>query len=391
MNLKKKVLKICIKIITLIGSLIIKKENIVLLSNGLKTFDGNTKYLYNFLDNESNLLEFKFFWVTDNKSEYKKMLKNNYKIIYSYSIKGLVTILKSKIYVITISINDIIDGLYVCKDKTVIQTWHGIPIKSLGKKAGKYYSKCEIEKQINRCFNMKYTYVLSSSKYIEELFTECFDVKNEKFLPYGYPRNDIFREKNNLENKKLILGGDHEESKIILYCPTWRENGNFKLLPFDDGNISKFNTFLKENNMIFLLKLHPLHQTESILSNNFSNIKLIKNEFNLDTQELLQVTDILLTDYSSIFFDFILMNKPTLFLPYDYDEYSKTRDFLYPYYDNIPGPIINNYRDLERELLNPDKDIYKFKRKLINDKFNDYSKYDSSKKIKQFILKKMGK
>lgn len=392
MDFKKKVLKICIKGITFIGRFIIKKENIVLLSNGLKTFDGNTKYLYNFFDKEVDLVEeFKFFWITDNKIEYKRMLRNNYKIIYAYSIRGLVTILKAKIYIITISTNDIIDGIYIPKDKIVIQTWHGIPIKTLGKRAQKYYSKRDIEKQINGCFNMKYTYVLSSSKYIEELFTKCFEVNEEKFLRYGYPRNDIFKKKTNIANKKYILCGRDINSKLILYCPTWRENGDFKLLPFDDGSIGEFNSFLKKNNMIFLLKLHPLHQINSILYDKFSNIKLIKNEFELDTQELLQVTDILLTDYSSIFFDFILMDKPTLFLPYDYVEYSKTRDFLYSYYDNIPGPVINNYKDLKRELLNENGDGYSEKRKIVNNKFNNYNQYDSAIKIKQFILKKMEK
>ena len=380
--------KVFIKIITFIGCNVVKKKNIILLANGLKTYDGNTKYIYEYLKNNKNYVKnFEYYWVTSNIKEYRRLKEVENNVIFSYSIEGLIKIIQSKIYIVTIGINDIIDGLYNSKKSIIIQTWHGIPIKTLGLLANKYYSKNDINKQINRCFPEN-AYVLSSSSYIESIFSKCFKVAPEKFLKFGYPRNDIFIDVNNIYNKKKLLGDDIEK-KILLYCPTWRENSQFILFPFDDGNLSEFNEYLKESNQMLFIKLHPLHEKEGFINQRLSNIKIFDNNRSIDTQELLQITDVLITDYSSIYFDFILMDKPVIFIPYDLEQYRKSRDFLYDYEKNTPGPKIESYETLKKVLDKLNKEYYKKERDAMNIKFNRYNAFNSSKQLIKFIEDKL--
>lgn len=387
-KIKSKCLKIFIKIITFIGCHIVQKRNIILLANGLKTYDGNTKYIYEYLKKyRNNEKIFEYYWVTSNREEYESLKEDNNNVIFSYSIEGLKKIIKAKVYIVTIGINDIIDGLYNDKQSIIVQTWHGTPIKTLGLLATKYYSKDDINKQINRCFSDN-TYVLSSSSYIESIFSKCFRVMPERYLKFGYPRNDIFIKNQNEVNKKKLLGEDIGK-KVLLYCPTWRENSEFILFPFKDGSLSEFNQYLKESNQILFIKLHPLHQREDFLEEKFSNIKLFNNRLNIDTQEILQVTDVLITDYSSIYFDFILMNKPVIFIPYDLKEYRKERDFLYDYNENTPGPKIESYETLKKALSKANKEYYKKERDNMNIKFNEYNTFHSSEKLIKFIEEKL--
>lgn len=391
MEIKEKFLKLIIKLITLIGSVFLKENNIVLIANGLKNFDGNSKYFYNYLkENNDENDDIEFYWITNSIDEYKKLINNKINVLYCYSIKGIITIIKAKFYVITISVDDIVPGIFVSNRKIVIQTWHGIPIKTLGNKANKYYSKKEILKQKKRCFNNKNTYVISSSRYIEKIFTDCFDVKSYRYIQIGYPRNDIFIKKNKQELKNKLLNSDNQFLKVLLYCPTWREKSQFELFPFNDGNLNKFNDFLFKNKYILFLKLHPLHDKKNILDKEYSNIKIINKDCILDTQELLYISDILLTDYSSIYFDFILMDKPVIFIPYDYDNYMDNRDFLYDYHENTPGPKINNYTQLIESINQINNIQYKEARMKTNVKFNEFNTFNSCKKMKDFIITHKG-
>mgnify|MGYP000995975633 CR=1 FL=1 len=382
-------IKIFIKIITIIFMPLIKPQKIILMANGMNTFDGNTKYLFEYFNSTSKIHdEYKYYWITNRKDEYKRLKEKYERIIYAYSLEGIITAIKSKVFVITISPNDIIPGIFIGKNRIIIQTWHGTPIKTLGKKADKYYSYKEIRKQIDSCFNKKNTYVVSGGKYIDYLFNECFEVEEDKFLKFGYPRNDLFTTVNNIVNKDALLVGPG--SKLILYCPTWREKNNFEFLNFSDGNLVEFNQFLKENNLTFMVKLHPLYGNKIKFNDELSNICVYESKVNIDTQELLLLTDILITDYSSVYFDYILMDKPVIFIPYDYEEYMKNRDFLYDYFENTPGPKVYSFSELKAAIKNAlDNDDYKNARQAINCKFNNYNNFNSCFKLKKYILNKL--
>jgi len=109
--------------------------------------------------------------------------------------------------------------------------------------------------------------------------------------------------------------------KVITYAPTFRDKNNIS--PFSEKFLFKLNNLCKKNDSIFILKLHPFDQSLLYNFDNFTNI--IKVSKNIDLQELLFYTDILITDYSSVFFDFMNTKKPIIYYSYDYELYMKDR------------------------------------------------------------------
>ena len=151
-------------------------------------------------------------------------------------------------------------------------------------------------------------------------------VQAKKHLNLGYPRNDLLlkeHEKLDLLFVNLEIYNLAKENKVIVYMPTHREsepsfgNKSVKELPLD---LEKLNDFMKKQNAFFILKLHPF-VSKLYENKNFSNIVFYESQS--DIYPVLKYTDILITDYSSVYFDFLLIDKPIIFFDYDYEEYRR--------------------------------------------------------------------
>lgn len=276
----------------------------------MNKYEGNNKYIYEELKDRNTKLN--IYWITKNKV----LSTKNVNIIYSYSFKGIYLIIKAKKYFITTSINEIIDGLYIDRNDWIYYSGHGIPVKCVGSKS-KYFSKREKKKQIS--YFSKIKYVFSSSEYVDDLLKDVFKIKDSQLLRVGFPKNDY------------IING--KNNKNILYAPTFRPNQVLNLNNLIE--LKSLNTFLSRHEYKLIIRLHPLDisNIEILEKGNFSNIKL---DYNDEVQETLKLTEILITDYSSIAFDFIVKNKPIIFYIYDYKEYKKETGLLFNY-NQMPG------------------------------------------------------
>lgn len=255
----------------------------------------------------------------------------------------------------------------------IVQCWHGTTLKHLGVDRTKnkgfafkfFYKFFELEFK-------KYLFFCAASEEAARVFRGAFKTQNVKVV--GYPRNDVFFDKSLLHkdlDKSLRFT---EYDKVIAYIPTYRDVENNKR-PFTENGLKMLNKYLKENNYMFVLKKHPFDKSLPDFDD-FSNIKDVSKEVS-DLQELLVYTDVLITDYSSVFFDFCITGKPILYYPYDYEEYlSDCRDMYYDYYEEIIGPFVYN----EKELIDSIKNIdiwfndkgYKKKYNGLQKKFNKY-------------------
>jgi len=203
----------------------------------------------------------------------------------------------------------------------------------------------------------------------------------------GYPRTDIFFDKKQIyENykNKFNLG---QYDKVFVYCPTFRDFPNLKM-PFSENFLTTLNNYLKEKNYIMLLKGHYWGKSNLNLKEKYSNIIDVSKNVN-DIQDLFVFTDIIISDYSSIFFDFVLQDRPIIFYCYDYNEYLKNRKFYYDYYNDFPGPFAKN----EDELLECIKTIdsifknneYKEKYYKFKNRFNHYKDGKSCERLLNFL------
>lgn len=311
-----------------------------------------------------------------------KIDDENIKYVNMKSVKYLYYRATSKYWV---SNTHIMGSLKPRKDQVYMQTWHAAgAFKKFGMDI---IDERSGEKSAWRKDADNWNYLLCSSEEVREIYGNAFGISTDKVYPIGIPRNDCFYEKktkNKFKNIVNELTENKENKKIILYAPTFRDNNEFKLM-FDFENL--YNELSDE--YIILLKLHPNISQDIInIDDKYKDFAFNFSNYG-ETQELLLASDVLITDYSSIIFDFALTGNPILFYAYDLDLYKdKLRGFYYEYENFIPGPIVKTESDLIMKL----KDFEKLKStseevvKAFAKKFNTEGKESSTKLAVDLLL-----
>ena len=237
------------------------------------------------------------------------------------------------------------------------------------------------------------------------LWRSFTEISPNKTLISGNPRTDTLLKSNGRKNLEKILKLKLDNKKVIFNMPTFhthensgRVNGDSSLNDFvkiPNFNYKEFDSFLEKNNCICILKVH--HAEQSLISNknklnNFKNIYAISNldlkKYNLDLYEVLNSGDLLITDYSSVYADFLFMNKPIVFTNYDIDEYRNNRGIaLEPYDFWTAGPKVKDQNSLQIELLKSltDETYYLNKRTELKSVFFKYDDANSSHRIWEHI------
>jgi CDP-glycerol glycerophosphotransferase (TagB/SpsB family) len=273
---------------------------------------------------------------------------------------------------------------YLSKKQNKIQLWHGIPLKKL-----------------NRLVGIKYDWMISTSEFVNETSLQEVITANE-YSDLGYPRNDLLlKEHDDLDlilcDRKiynLAKNSFGSDQKIVVYMPTHRESATSigqtttPLLPL---NLEELDTFCVQNSIIFILKLHPFimqFQKDFDSPKGFTNVYFHSTQG--DIYPILKYTDLLVTDYSSIYFDFLLLDRPIVFYDYDYEEYSSNMGgFFYNYEENAPGLKVKTQSDMQEAILKSlnYEDSISEKRKEATNRFHTHKDENSSNRIIKSILR----
>ncbi|MDF2541068.1 MAG: Poly(glycerophosphate) glycerophosphotransferase family protein [Herbinix sp.] len=334
-----------------------------------RRFADNPKYFYLYM-RENHPKEVKVIWITKQKDIMEFMISNNLKCYYLYSLKGIWYSLRAKVYIYDNYSKDI---CYTLSGGAIkLNLWHGIPLKKIQKdnvfdrfrNPRSFWAKIySIPRRISD--EKPSDYVLTTSKNLIAIFSSAFQTKN--VLVSGYPRNDILltetiysvnlhKEEDVLDKLKTYRG----RNKIILYMPTFRDSEmDFFHLP----DLDEFCKYLEQEKIYFCVKLHP----KSKLHKKFSQLatdQIIIASPDADPYPLLTLADVLVTDYSSIYFDYLLTGKPIIFFDYDYEEYLKeSRELYFNYELFTPGKKVKNFNELIKALH--EKDVYKEQREQL--------------------------
>ncbi|NUU97776.1 CDP-glycerol glycerophosphotransferase family protein [Marinitoga sp. 1138] len=283
------------------------------------------------------------------------------------------------------------------KNQIFIQLWHGIPLKAMGllDKSANLKEKKLVIKSINQ-----YDYIISSSDTYSTLLNSTVGSYKSKYLNLGFPRIDFLFKKGRLN--EIV---DFDGKKVVFYIPTYRKGYLDKIegierynniFGFEDFSLEIFDNFLKDNNILFIAKLHPFEEAyykkiyKDFKSKNFIFLNQdILKEKKIDLYEILPDSDLLITDYSSIYFDYLILNKPVIFINNDIKTYYEKRGFLlYPYDFWTPGLKVSNFNsmlDSIHKILSGNDD-YSTNRKMIRDIFFYYQDPNSSERISNFII-----
>lgn len=373
--------KIFINLLFMFFSYIIPKDNNLYIFwwNWWKWFSWNSKALFLYFKNKWKNV---FYITNENINNIDIELKN--KFIKIDNIKNYFLFLRAKYIFIDWMTWEISPLNLILWRFNIINLWHWEPIKKIILSDKNYFSKNSFYKKYiyKKLYFNKIRFWITWNKNSKIVLNEAFD---NSFKITWLPRNNIFFDKKwlyEVYNVKELLNLKTYK-KIILYTPTWRDNRD-SFSPFSDIFLENFNNYLNENNYIFLVKWHLW--TKNVDISKKSNIKNI-SKIDFDIQELLKYTDILITDYSSIYIDFLLTKKPIIFYAFDIDKYlSEDREMYYKYKDVILNStlIYDEYKIIEY-LWKIDKKIksknYIDEYDKLLDFFHKYKKWWYCKKI----------
>ncbi len=229
-------------------------------------------------------------------------------------------------------------------------------------------------------------YLIVSSSNIEGFYSEAFQIPQEKIKPLGLPRADYYFENHDISGLKSEFCrkyGIDDNKKIILYAPTFRDEEKYNNV-FDYLDLEKFNELVGDE-YILALRLHP--KIKNFYKDDISS----KGEY-IDCsdypseQELLLISDMLITDYSSIMIEFALLNKPIIFFTYDYDSYlTKERGFYFDFKSSVPGPVVYDSNQLINVIEKNEFDENKIS-EFVKTQFNEIDG-QASKRVVDFLLK----
>lgn len=352
-----------------------KKGRIILNSHFNEYFDFNSKYLFLYLLKNG----YDVWYVINNKDNRNSLIeKYGNHFIETESFKGKIFALRSKLWFVS-AFELPVGGIFLKWNRTVVHLTHGSLIKNVG----------VLEKNVSLIKRLYYrffiytnlSYSIATSDFFVPSTSAYTGLPAKKILVTGFPRNDeLFNKASDIPD---ILKNDTFK---ILYAPTWRKDDDVKLFPFSDFDSNELNEFLIENNITIYIRLHPYN--EVTINKDFlkSNIQLFSTSSCKEIMDCMTLFDGLITDYSSILYDFLILNRPLMFFPYDYSEYEQKVGFAVDYSTITPGYKPTTFNELKESLLDmKQKDSYKEQRENVDKLCNEYHNGNSQRLIE--ILK----
>lgn len=373
----------------LAGYLPVKNDLIIFESFLGKQYSCNPRAIYEYL--KVNHPEYTMYWSAD-----KRYLDNftDKDILYAerFSLKWLFLMARARYWVSNSRL-----PLWIPKPShtTYLQTWHGTPLKRLAADMDEVHMPGTDTDRYKVNFlkeSSKWDYLISPNKYSTDIFRRAFGFRKE-MVESGYPRNDYLYNNNNEETIAKLKKDYHlpPDKKILLYAPTWRDDqfygkGQYK---FElQLNLDRLREELG-NEYIIILRMHYL------VAENFdlTPYKGFAYDFSHheDIRELYLISDMLVTDYSSVFFDYGNLRRPMIFYVYDIENYrDKLRGFYFDFEEKAPGPLTRTTEEVIHYIKNLTPDSY------LNEQYEGfYRKFcylesgESSKRVvEEVFLKK---
>lgn len=332
---------------SILGSLCLKKQKLIVLESKPDISD-NTGEIFRYMLN--NNIKCRYIWLVDDLNCVKRIKIKN---VEFYSIHPKTIMEKVQFRWILNRASVILCShrfsfpYYKRKKQVFLYLDHGSPLKD-----------CRNIYENSQTSNV---YYVTQSHFFDDIIEEQYSIKKENILTLGLPRNDqLFRKYTSLSQ---IIENISSYKKTIIWAPTFRYHVSktrvdcHSYMPlgipiiYSKEEIIKLNSYLTRKGVLLLLKPHPAQNLELIINLNLSNLKILQNEEliknNIQTNELLSQTDALITDYSSIYYDYLLLRKPIAVTLDDYEQYKSEMGFVFTNpLDILKGVYVHNINDL---------------------------------------------
>lgn len=369
---------------------LIPKKNIILF-NSYPAYSDNSRSLYQYiLTNRPDITEnFKIVWGQDKKSSIpEELIHYNIEKIDKKSLKGIYTFLSAK-YIF--STHGYFPGVKSGNNQIQVNLWHGCGYKSIMDSDRIYRGDINI---------------VTGSIYIQ-IHENVLDMRKGTVYPTGLPRNDLLFTNREVMSK---LGINKEKfKKVYIWMPTYRKANEghdevdgkidaFTISTMTSDELNQLNKVLNEMEFLLIVKPHPMDAKAFDNVKGYTNIKTIMNgeldNAGVQLYEFMAETDALLSDYSSVVIDYLMLQKPVVMVMSDIYEYENSRGFVFENIkDYLPGPIITNTKGLINYFKSADQvdEKWKEKRSQLSRIFHDNLDGNSCERVCDMVFGKKGK
>lgn len=328
-----------------------KGRRILFTSSSRSVIGGNEKFVYDRMVERGLDQQFKISF------SYKDSIKSYRSIFSKFSFTRKLAMANIVI------VDDYQPEIYLVdflKNVKVVQLWHACgAFKTVGlERIGKPGAP-KFDTNVHKC----YTHMTVSSELSAAHYAEAFGIDEKKILPVGIARTDIFFDE---EYKKKIVPEIYsyfpqckEAHEVIMYAPTFRGvNAKSAYFPMDMIDYDLIGEYLLRTKSVMLMKMHPFVKTPLQIPNQYKDVIIDASGFR-EINDMLFIIDILITDYSSVIYEFSLFHKPMLFYAFDRMKYEADRGFYEPYSVMVPGKIVRTSEQLVRALEKRDFEFEK--------------------------------
>ncbi len=238
----------------------------------------------------------------------------------------------------------------------IIQLWHAcgafktVGFSRLGKTGGP---------AVTSTVHKHYTHAIASSNHVAKFYAEAFGIDEARVYPTGVPRTDMFFDegyRENIREKMYEAFPAAKGKRVILFAPTFRGNGAKSAhYPYGKINMHAIGKYCQESGSVIIFKMHPFVTTPLFIPPQYKDVMIDATE-NREINDILFITDLLITDYSSVIYEASTLNIPMLFYAFDLEQYVSSRDFYEPFESFVPGKIVHNFGELLKAIEENDFD-----------------------------------
>lgn len=345
-----------------------------------------------YCDNPRHLFEYvmahhpsvRCIWLSLNMELVESIRDQGLEAYPAYSLRGGWLAARAGLAVICVTRAQDLNPWAITKPTKTLQLWHGTPLKKIladdkkdhchpwvgspPKKRG-LFQLLNLAKQqyLWRLFpNESFELLTAPSPEVKQIFLHAFQIPDDRCIITGYPRTDaLFRDP---------VIPHQPDQRMAIYLPTWRGHQGSQA-DFFEFDVAAINARLAANNVVLYFRPHPLNKPRAEFEaaiRRSSNLRVIDH---LDIYDILGSFNILITDFSSVYFDFLLLDRPIVFAPMGFNDYiTQDRELYYEYNSITPGPKAHSWDELVsvvlEELAQPDR--YSKARRALRDRFNTY-------------------
>jgi len=353
--------------------------------NGNKWAD-NSKYMFLYVSEHHP--DVNIVWLSKNKGLIKYLKGKSLKAVHPYSLKGFYYTLFAKVGFITHSLFDL--NAYCTGRMKIVNFWHGIPLKPVLYSDPKRGTRARVsfKKLLSILFpyywkDLNYAKMLlvTSSDFTRKIFERVFGTGDIKIT--GYPRIDPLK----AGSERPIKNGDIIKG---IYLPTYRRENESNIFDSLKNQIDNLDAYLRRSNIILDIKVHSYEVHEFLLSEKPSNISIIDDtQPDNEVYQILKNYSFLISDYSSVIFDYMILRRPIILAPFDLDEYVLSNgDFLISY-DWLPYPKAKSWSDVMSAIDELKKTGFKISDEQMNfiGYFHLYDDNKNSERVFEEVVK----